>query len=124
MVAHGDRASVFQPPVPSGRIQGMSRRVKSALGAYEHMVPENDLRFVQDHTIHVHKEIFPYFDVVTVIAEKRGQHGKPLSGLSEQLPEHLPPLFLLRRTQSVQRVKPLGAFGSLGQQFRIVIGVV
>ena len=49
----------------------MSGGVEGAIRTYKHIVDEAHLCFVENHQIRVGKEVLPYFNIESVVAQKR-----------------------------------------------------
>ena len=65
-----DGEGVLQAFVPLYKINGMSRRIKAAVGTDKNIVAKNHRRFIENHAVIVRIKAFTDFNVVTVITIK------------------------------------------------------
>ena len=63
----------------------MARRIEAALRSHEHIVPERDLRLVQDDAVSVDEDVVPHLDVRSVVAEEGLIDDEVLPDLADEL---------------------------------------
>ena len=59
VVADGDGKRVLELPAPKVLVQRMARCIEAALRGDEHVVPDRDLRLVQDDAVGIDEDIVP-----------------------------------------------------------------
>ncbi len=79
----------------------MACRIETALRSHEHVVPERDLRLVQDDAVGVDEDVVPHLDVRAVVTEERLIDDEILTCLADELVQKRGPSFQIRDFQGI-----------------------